>query len=86
MYRYTKLGFAPNKEPQMIIPSAIAIKESAKVGDQTVRRLTKGVEDLDFYIGDEAFDAKGYSIKVFTYSLISLIKDKKTKQNINWYN
>jgi len=68
MYRYTKLGFAPNKEPQMIIPSAIAIKESAKVGDQTVRRLTKGVEDLDFYIGDEAFDAKGYSIKVLTYS------------------
>lgn len=50
----------------MIIPSAIAIKESAKVGDQTVRRLTKGVEDLDFYIGDEAFDANGYSIKVPT--------------------
>jgi actin-related protein 3 len=67
MFRYTKLGFAPNKEPQMIIPSAIAIKESAKVGDQTVRRLTKGVEDLDFYIGDEAFDAKGYSIKVLTF-------------------
>ncbi|VVC43632.1 Actin family,Actin/actin-like conserved site [Cinara cedri] len=60
---YTKLGFAPNKEPQMIIPSAIAIKETAKVGDQAVRRLTKGVEDLDFYIGDEAMDAKGYSIK-----------------------
>lgn len=48
----------------MIIPSAIAIKETAKVGDQAVRRLTKGVEDLDFYIGDEAFDAKGYSVKV----------------------
>lgn len=51
----------------MIIPSAIAIKETAKVGDQAVRRLTKGVEDLDFYIGDEAFDAKGYSIKVQYY-------------------
>jgi actin-related protein 3 len=50
----------------MIIPSAIAIKETAKVGDQTVRRLTKGVEDLDFYIGDEAFDAKGYSVKVLS--------------------
>lgn len=48
----------------MIIPSAIAIKESTKVGDQSVRRLTKGVEDLDFFIGDEAFDAKGYSVKV----------------------
>ena len=61
---YTKLGFAANKEPQFIIPSAIAIKESAKVGDQAIRRLTKGVEDLDFFIGDEAFDATGYAVKV----------------------
>ena len=62
--RYTKLGFAGNKDPQFIIPSTIAIRESAKVGDQAVRRLTKGVEDLDFFIGDEAFDATGYSVKV----------------------
>ncbi|GLV33641.1 Actin-related protein 3 [Carabus blaptoides fortunei] len=60
---YTKLGFAANKEPQFIIPSAIAIKESAKVGDQSSRRLAKGVEDLDFFIGDEAFDATGYAVK-----------------------
>lgn len=46
------------------MPSAIAIKESAKVGDQSSRRLVKGVEDLDFYIGDEAFDATGYAVKV----------------------
>jgi actin-related protein 3 len=64
LVRYTKLGFAANKEPQFIIPSAIAIKESAKVGDQAIRRLTKGVEDLDFFIGDEAFDATGYAVKV----------------------
>lgn len=63
-HRYTKLGFAGNKEPQFIIPSAIAIKESARVGDQNSRRVTKGVEDLDFFIGDEAFDATGYSVKV----------------------
>ena len=63
-FRYTKLGFASNKEPQFIIPSAIAIKESAKIGDQAIRRLTKGVEDLDFFIGDEAFDATGYAVKV----------------------
>ncbi|CAH0382789.1 unnamed protein product [Bemisia tabaci] len=60
---YTKLGFACNKEPQFIIPSAIAIKETAKVGEQSIRRLTKGVEDLDFYIGDEATNAKGYAVK-----------------------
>lgn len=69
---YTKLGFANNKEPQFIIPSAIAIKESAKVGDQSARRLGKGVEDLDFFIGDEAFDATGYAVKVQTDYSISL--------------
>ncbi|KAG1681734.1 Actin-related protein 3 [Nymphon striatum] len=60
---YTKLGFAGNREPQFIMPSAIAIKESAKIGEQATRRLTKGVEDLDFYIGDEAIDASGYAVK-----------------------
>lgn len=65
-FSYTKLGFAANKEPQFIIPSAIAIKETAKVGDQSARRVTKGVEDLDFFIGDEAFDATGYSVKVWS--------------------
>lgn len=63
-FRYTKLGFASNKEPQCIIPSAIAIRETAKVGDQTTRRLGKGIDDLDFFIGDEAFDSVGYSVKV----------------------
>lgn len=60
---YTKLGYAGNKEPQFIIPSTIAIKENMKVGDQASRRLTKGIDDLDFYIGDEALDAPGYSVK-----------------------
>lgn len=60
---YTKLGFSSNKEPQFIIPSAIAVRETPKVGDQSSRRLTKGMEDLDFFIGDEAFDAKGYAVK-----------------------
>lgn len=68
-FRYTKLGFAANKEPQFIIPSAIAIRESAKVGDQSSRRLYKGVEDLDFFIGDEAFDATGYAVKVISHIL-----------------
>jgi actin-related protein 3 len=63
-FRYTKLGYAANKDPQFIFPSAIAIKESARVGDQNARRVTKGVEDLDFFIGDEAFDASGYAVKV----------------------
>jgi actin-related protein len=72
-FRYTKLGFAANKEPQFIIPSAIAIKETAKVGDQAVRRLTKGVEDLDFFIGDEAFEATGYAVKVCMTSISHIL-------------
>jgi actin-related protein 3 len=58
------MGFAGNTEPQYIMPSCIAIKESAKVGDQAIRRLGKGVEDLDFFIGDEAVDAPNYAVKV----------------------
>ena len=28
------------------------------------QRLARGVEDLDFFIGDEAMEAKGYAVKV----------------------
>uniref|UniRef100_A0AAQ5X4F1 Actin related protein 3 n=1 Tax=Amphiprion ocellaris TaxID=80972 RepID=A0AAQ5X4F1_AMPOC len=60
---YTKLGYAGNTEPQFIIPSCIAIKESAKVGDQAQRRMMKGVDDLDFFIGDEAIEKPSYATK-----------------------
>ncbi|XP_042636438.1 actin-related protein 3 [Orycteropus afer afer] len=60
---YTKLGYAGNTEPQFIIPSCIAIKESAKVGDQAQRRVMKGVDDLDFFIGDEAIEKPTYATK-----------------------
>ena len=68
--RYTKMGYAGNTEPQFIMPSCIAIKEKAQVGDQSIRRLGKGVEDLDFYIGDEALDATSYSVKVSDFECI----------------
>lgn len=61
------MGYAGNTEPQFIIPSCIAIKESARVGDQAIRRLGKGVEDLDFFIGDEALDVPTYSVKVISF-------------------
>jgi len=61
---YTKMGYAGNKEPQFIMPSAIAVKETAKVGDDAQRRLTRGMEDLDFFIGDEAMEQKTpYAVK-----------------------
>uniref|UniRef100_A0A673U295 Actin related protein 3B n=1 Tax=Suricata suricatta TaxID=37032 RepID=A0A673U295_SURSU len=61
--RYTKLGYAGNTEPQFIIPSCIAIRESAKVVDQAQRRVLRGVDDLDFFIGDEAVDKPTYATK-----------------------
>jgi len=39
---------------------AIAVKESASVGN----KLAKGVDDLDFFIGDETQDKPNYAIKV----------------------
>eukprot|EP01100_Stratorugosa_tubuloviscum_P003459 TRINITY_DN1844_c1_g1_i1.p1 TRINITY_DN1844_c1_g1~~TRINITY_DN1844_c1_g1_i1.p1 ORF type:complete len:426 (-),score=174.54 TRINITY_DN1844_c1_g1_i1:144-1421(-) len=53
---YTKMGFAGNWEPQYIIPSVIATNESSgktTTGPKTTQQK-KGVEDLDFYVGDEA--------------------------------
>lgn len=44
--------------------AGIAIRETASVGDQAQRRLMKGVDDLDFFIGDEAIDKPNYATKV----------------------
>ena len=65
------MGYAGNTEPQYILPSCIAVKETAGVGDQSIRRLGKGVEDLDFYIGDEALATSNYTIKVIQNSGLS---------------
>lgn len=68
------MGYAGNTEPQFILPSAIAIKETASVGDQALRRLGKGVEDLDFYIGDEALNAPSYAVKVISLLWICYVQ------------
>uniref|UniRef100_A0A673BLE0 Actin related protein 3B n=1 Tax=Sphaeramia orbicularis TaxID=375764 RepID=A0A673BLE0_9TELE len=60
---YTKVGYAGNTEPQFIMPSCVSIRESASVGDQSQRRVVKGVDDLDFFIGDEAVDKPNYATK-----------------------
>jgi len=46
---YTKMGYAGNCEPSFIIPSVIGTKEK-----KSCSKEWKGVEDLDFHIGDEA--------------------------------
>jgi len=58
---YTKMGYAGNTEPQYIIPTVIATNDSA--GKKTAAAQKKGVEDLDFFIGDEAQSyAKTYDL------------------------
>jgi len=56
---YTKMGFAGNIEPQYIVPTVIATQEGkAKAATQK-----KGIEDLDFFIGDEALNmSKTYDL------------------------
>ncbi|EGC31109.1 hypothetical protein DICPUDRAFT_50380 [Dictyostelium purpureum] len=49
---YTKMGYAGNNDPSFIIPTTIATQSSK--GKQTAASQKKGVEDLDFFIGDEA--------------------------------
>jgi actin-related protein 3 len=46
---YTKMGYAGNCEPSFIIPSLLGTKEPSKCA-----KNWKGVEDLDYWIGDEA--------------------------------
>ncbi|THD28881.1 Actin protein 3B [Fasciola hepatica] len=63
---YSKVGYAGNSEPQSIFPSCIAVKEYCKVGTREVRRLGTGLDDLNFYIGDDALALDGkndFSVK-----------------------
>ena len=48
--RYTKLGYAGNNEPLFILPSAIATKDAMLSG----KSVGGKIDDLDFFIGDEA--------------------------------
>jgi actin-related protein 3 len=55
---YTKMGYAGNSEPSYIIPTCIAVAD-----DKGTSMTKKGrIDDLDFYIGDEALGQKQYSI------------------------
>jgi actin-related protein 3 len=68
------MGFAGNSEPQLVIPTTIATKgidSSKSLGMNKSSNLAskRGIEDLDFYIGDEAFQHSK------TYNLSSPIKE-----------
>ena len=65
------MGYAGNNDPQYIIPSVIATREApsasasgigGRIGAQTASSR-RGIEDLDFYIGDEALaNQKTYAV------------------------
>eukprot|EP00736_Rhodelphis_marinus_P009944 Rmarinus@m.12982 len=64
---YTKMGYAGNCEPQYIIPSVLGLKgETLGKG---------GVDDLDFYIGDEAV------ARSKTYGIFSPVREGQVD---NW--
>jgi len=55
------MGYAGNSEPSFIIPTEIGTRESS----QNQKREWKGIEDMDFWIGDEARDplrTDGYTV------------------------
>jgi actin-related protein 3 len=56
---YSKLGFAGDSEPEFVIPSAIAVEESAAAGYGAANRKRKG---FDSFIGDDALQS-GLSVK-----------------------
>jgi hypothetical protein len=46
LFSYTKMGYSGNNDPQYIIPTCIATSTS---------KVTRGrIDDLDYFIGDEA--------------------------------
>jgi len=47
------MGYAGNSDPQFIIPTVIATKDERSSGTGTIK-AKKGIEDLDFHIGDDA--------------------------------
>jgi len=71
---YSKIGFAGNSDPSFVFPTAIATHERASTGGGRPGAppiptkpgnlaSKRGIEDLDFYIGDEAIaNSKTYGI------------------------
>ncbi|KAI9141171.1 actin2 [Paraphysoderma sedebokerense] len=62
---YTKMGYAGNNDPQYIIPSVIATAAASSTTSGKASNLAskRGIEDLDFFIGDEALaNSKTYNI------------------------
>jgi actin-related protein 3 len=65
--RFTKMGFAGNSDPSYIQPTVIATRETPNASGGTIKSVSsvtkRGIEDLDFFIGDEAIaNGKTYAL------------------------
>ena len=47
------MGYAGNVEPNYIIPTAIGVDNNGTTGTGSTLKSSQGVNDLDFYIGNE---------------------------------
>ncbi|KAJ3277283.1 Actin- protein 3 [Borealophlyctis nickersoniae] len=65
---YTKFGYSGNNDPQFIIPTTIATREAPSTSGKSNPGSTnvaskRGIEDLDFHIGDDAVaNSKTYAL------------------------
>ena len=59
---YTKMGYGGNEFPSFVVPTAIASRMDPM--SESYLKSKNGIEDLDFYIGDEAMahSKLGYQI------------------------
>ena len=71
--RYTKMGYSGNNDPAFIIPTAIATREAPSSnpskggsgqGASGNVSSKRGIDDLDFFIGDEAMaNSRTYAVQ-----------------------
>mmetsp|Transcript_21679 Transcript_21679/g.49353 ORF Transcript_21679/g.49353 Transcript_21679/m.49353 type:complete len:429 (+) Transcript_21679:88-1374(+) len=55
---YTKMGYAGNTQPHFVIPTCVANSARKASSVYTSQSTGVGVSDLEFYIGDEAYQRK----------------------------
>mmetsp|Transcript_3155 Transcript_3155/g.5549 ORF Transcript_3155/g.5549 Transcript_3155/m.5549 type:complete len:436 (-) Transcript_3155:51-1358(-) len=68
---YTKMGFAGNIEPQFVIPTCVANSaKKAMHGVHTHQGQASVVGEMDFYIGEEAYQRKDSDRYLLSYPVV----------------
>lgn len=64
---YTKMGYAGNIEPQLVIPTCVANSARGGRGVHISQPQGMGIADADFYIGEEAYARKDSPLYLLSY-------------------